>query len=63
MSQVVLSLQLTFAIVPLVHLTSSRAHMGEFANGWAMQVVAWALTVVIAALNIYLVVAALLWDN
>ncbi|MEW5298388.1 MAG: hypothetical protein WDW36_001517 [Sanguina aurantia] len=62
MSQVVLSLQLTFAIVPLVHLTSSRAHMGAFANGWAMQGVAWALTLVIAALNIYLVVAALLWD-
>lgn len=54
LSQVVLSMQLSFAVVPLVLFTSSKAKMGEFANGPVLQVVAWTVTVVIAALNIWL---------
>ena len=49
-SQVVLSLQLPFAVYPLVKLTNS-APMGPFANkGW-VKVVAWSVTVLIIALN------------
>ena len=37
LSQVILSLQLSFAVVPLVHFTSERAKMGDFVNGPAAQ--------------------------
>src|SRR4051812_36922540 len=57
-SQVVLSMQLSFAVFPLVAFTSSKAKMGEFANGALMKVVAWAVAVVIAALNVWLLVEA-----
>ena len=56
LSQVVLSMQLSFAVVPLVIFTSSKAKMGEFANGPLLKLVAWSVTVVIAALNIWLLV-------
>ena len=56
LSQVVLSLQLSFAVVPLVLFTSSKAKMGEFANGPWLKAVAWTVTVVIATLNIWLLV-------
>ena len=55
LSQVVLSFQLPFAIWPLVRLSSDRALMGEFANGRAMKVAAWALFGVIAVANVWLV--------
>jgi len=51
LSQVILSLQLSFAVVPLVAFTSSRAKMGRFANPRWLQVVAWTTAIVIAALN------------
>ncbi|MCG3181698.1 MAG: Divalent metal cation transporter MntH [Phycisphaerae bacterium] len=50
-SQVVLSFQLPFAIVPLLHFTSSRRAMGFFANRWWVKVLAWAVATVIIALN------------
>ena len=51
LSQVVLSLQLSFAIVPLVRFTSSSRKMGPFVNpGW-LKILAWLVTAVIAALN------------
>ena len=56
LSQVVLSLQLSFAVVPLVLFTSSKAKMGEFANGPLLKLVAWTVTVVIASLNVWLLV-------
>jgi Mn2+/Fe2+ NRAMP family transporter len=56
--QVILSVTLTFAVAPLVHLTSTRAKMGFFVNGWATTIVATALTVVIGGVNIFLVVQA-----
>ncbi|MGE5099253.1 MAG: Nramp family divalent metal transporter [Deltaproteobacteria bacterium] len=56
LSQVILSLQLSFAVVPLVAFTSDRAKMGSFVNpGW-LKLVAWSTAVVIAALNAWLLV-------
>ena len=52
LSQVVLSLQLPFAIVPLVQFTSDRAKMGEFANPRWLKVLAWTTAVVIILLNL-----------
>jgi len=54
LSQVVLSLQLSFAVVPLVQFTSEKAKMGQFANGPRLKVAAWSVAVVIALLNAYL---------
>ena len=54
LSQVVLSLQLPFAIVPLVRFTSDRALMGEFANGRMLVVTAWAICAIIIVLNVVL---------
>ena len=53
-SQVVLSMQLPFAIWPLIRLTSDRATMGDFAIGRATKVAAWTLFVAIAAANLWL---------
>jgi len=55
-SQVVLSLQLPFAIWPLVRLTSDPAVMGRFANGPGMKIGAWALFAVISLANVALLV-------
>ncbi|MDY0870349.1 Nramp family divalent metal transporter [Dongia rigui] len=54
MSQVVLSLQLPFAIYPLIRLTSSRQTMGPFASPLLLQAIAWSLFVVIVAANFWL---------
>ncbi|MEA3245787.1 MAG: Nramp family divalent metal transporter, partial [Gemmatimonadota bacterium] len=54
LSQVILSLQLSFAVFPLVQFTSDRAKMGEFANGPWVKALAWTVAVVIAALNAWL---------
>jgi manganese transport protein len=51
LSQVILSLQLSFAVIPLVAFTSSRAKMGAFVNPRWLQVAAWTAAIVIAALN------------
>ena len=55
LSQVILSLQLSFAVIPLVQFTGSPAKMGRFANGWATRAIGWSLAVIIFALNSYLV--------
>jgi manganese transport protein len=59
-SQVVLSLQLPFAIVPLVHFTGRRRTMGAFANPLWLQAVAVAIAASVIALNAKLVLDALL---
>ena len=51
LSQVILSLQLPFAIVPLVHFTSDKLKMGSFASKWWVKVLAWITSVIIIALN------------
>jgi manganese transport protein len=53
-SQVVLSLQLPFAVFPLVMFTSNRRLMGEFVNSWWLQLLAWLTAIIIAGLNVWL---------
>ncbi|MFA9290108.1 MAG: Nramp family divalent metal transporter [Solirubrobacteraceae bacterium] len=54
LSQVILSMQLSFAVVPLVMFTNSKAKMGEFANKLWLQLLVWLITFIIIFLNIYL---------
>lgn len=56
-SQVVLSLQLSFAVIPLVIFTSDRKKMGEFVNPIWIQVLAWGTASIIVILNV-----KYLWD-
>jgi manganese transport protein len=56
LSQVVLSLQLGFAIIPLIHLTSDKKEMKEFAIKTWVKVLAWLSAIVIVSLNIKLVI-------
>jgi manganese transport protein len=51
LSQVILSLQLSFAVVPLVIFTSDRKKMGEFVNAQWVKGLAWSVAVLIAGLN------------
>jgi manganese transport protein len=61
-SQVILSLQLSFAVIPLVMFTSDRRIMGEFVNPRWLKIVSWAIAVIIAGLNIGLLIqTALKW--
>lgn len=53
LSQVVLALQLPFAMFPLLHFTSSRKRMGRWRNGWILMVVGWTSAVVITAMDLY----------
>jgi manganese transport protein len=57
LSQVILSVQLAFAVVPLVIFTSDRKKMGEFANSLWLKILAWLVTFIIIGLN-----AKLLFD-
>jgi manganese transport protein len=50
-SQVILSLQLPFAVVPLVKFTSSRPMMGKFASPFLISIIAWLVAAVIIGLN------------
>jgi len=56
LSQVILSLQLSFAVVPLVRFTGERRKMGEFANGRLLSAAAWSVAAVIVGLNGWLLV-------
>jgi manganese transport protein len=56
LSQVILSLQLSFAVFPLVMFTSDKLKMGEFVNGLTVKCIAWFVAVVIASLNAWLLV-------
>ena len=51
LSQVILSLQLSFAVVPLVYFTSQRSKMGAFVNSWPLAAAAWLVAVIILGLN------------
>jgi manganese transport protein len=55
-SQVILSLQLSFAVFPLVRFTSDRGKMGEFVNPLWLKILAWIVAWIIAILNAYLLV-------
>ena len=51
LSQVVLSFQLPFAVIPLIQFTGSRAKMGEFANSAVTSLIAWVVAAIILFLN------------
>ena len=57
-SQVVLSLQLPFAVVPLIRFTSDRNLMGRFVNQRWLSALAWLIAFIIIALNVTLLAAA-----
>jgi manganese transport protein len=59
LSQVILSLQLPFAVIPLIQFTSEKMRMGEFANKAWVQILAWASAIIIVGLNAKLVVSTL----
>ena len=53
LSQVVLALQLPFAMFPLLHFTSSRKRMGTWKNGWFLLAAGWMTGILITAMDIY----------
>ena len=53
-SQVVLSMQLGFAVWPLVRFTGEKAKMGEFANGLVVKILGWTTAIIIISLNVKL---------
>ncbi|HZQ17619.1 MAG TPA: Nramp family divalent metal transporter [Terriglobales bacterium] len=53
LSQVVLALQLPFAMFPLLHFTSSRAKMGVWKNGWLLMAAGWGSAILITALDLW----------
>jgi manganese transport protein len=55
LSQVVLSLQLGFAVVPLIHFVSDKKKMGEFSIGIYVKMIAWLITAIIIILNAKLI--------
>ena len=54
LSQVILSMQLSFAVVPLVMFTGSKLKMGEFVNKPWLKVLVWVIAAIIIILNVYL---------
>ena len=55
LSQVILSVQLAFAIIPLIHFVSDKKKMGKFAIGTLLKIAAWAIAAVLIYLNIKMV--------
>lgn len=63
-SQVLLSMQLAFAVIPLIHFVSDRKRMGQFAIGPWTKSVAWLVAAVIVYLNLQLVYDAVMkWET
>jgi manganese transport protein len=54
LSQVVLNLQLPFAIIPLLHFTNDPQRMGPFASSWALRLGGWITAVIVVSLNLWL---------
>jgi manganese transport protein len=53
LSQVVLALQLPFAMFPLLHFTGSERRMGIWRNGWFLTIAAWTSAILITAMDVY----------
>ena len=53
LSQVVLALQLPFAMFPLLHFTCSRKRMGKWQNGWFLVIAGWGSALLITAMDVY----------
>ncbi|HVY54601.1 MAG TPA: Nramp family divalent metal transporter, partial [Thermodesulfobacteriota bacterium] len=56
LSQVLLSLQLPFAIIPLIHFVSDKRRMGEFSSPRWINLIAWLVVAIIVSLNVKLVI-------
>jgi manganese transport protein len=54
LSQVILSIQLSFAVIPLVMFTSNKRKMGKFANKPVLKISAWIISMIILSFNAYL---------
>jgi manganese transport protein len=64
LSQVILSMQLPFAVIPLIHFTSSRERMGAFANRTWLRLLAWSTAALILVLNVWLMATSVRdWIN
>ena len=59
LSQVVLCLILPLAMFPLLHFTSSRQKMGQWANGWFLLILGWGSVLLITAMDLYSLPASL----
>jgi len=59
LSQVILSLQLGFAIIPLIHFVSDKRKMGEFTIGFKTKLASWLCALIIVGLNVKLVIGVL----
>jgi manganese transport protein len=53
LSQVVLALQLPFAMFPLLQFTTSQRRMGKWKNGWFLLVTGWGSAILITAMDLY----------
>jgi manganese transport protein len=53
LSQVVLALQLPFAMFPLLQFTSSQKRMGKWKNGWFLLSAGWGSAILITAIDVY----------
>src|SRR5437016_3836877 len=53
LSQVVLALQLPFAMFPLLHFTSSGKRMGTWKNGWFLMIAGWTSAILITAMDVH----------
>jgi manganese transport protein len=56
LSQIILSMQLPFAVIPLIHFTNDKQRMGALANRVWVRVLAWMTAALIVVLNVWLVV-------
>ena len=56
LSQIILSMQLPFAVIPLIHFTNDKQRMGAFANRMWLKILAWMAAALILALNVWLVI-------
>ncbi len=56
LSQAILSMQLSFAVFPLVALTSDKIKMGTFVNGAVLRTLSYAVAIIIAGLNLWLLI-------
>jgi manganese transport protein len=54
LSQVILSVQLSFAVVPLILFTSDKTKMGQYVNSFWLKITSWGVAVIIMALNAFL---------
>jgi len=59
LSQVILNMQLPFAVIPLIQFTNSRERMGKFANRLWVKILAWSAAALILVLDIWLVMLSI----